>query len=87
MHQGLSPYLVFYRVIKFEARLSQACSNSKSKIYLFYWSENPGDVLLSSLKVIYYKSLVQVGNKNFKICALSAFNNTEYEIYQDVVDM
>ena len=77
--------LSFYRAIKFEARLSQACSNSKSKIYLFYWSENPGDVLLSSLYLLQVPCSSR--QQNFKICALSAFNNTEYEIYQDVVDM
>ena len=86
LHAPMSITLLsFYRVIKFDARLSQACSNSKSKYTYFIGLKIL--VMFCSVHFIYYKSLVQVGNKNFKICALSAFNNTEYEIYQDVVDM
>ena len=89
LHASMSITLLsFYRAIKFDARLPQACSNSKSKYTYFIGLKIL--VMFCSVHfktVIYYKSLVQVSNKNFKIWALSAFSNTEYEIYQDVVDM
>ena len=85
MHQGLSPYLVSTEQLNLKQDYLRLVQTLKVKYTYFIGLKIL--VMFCSVHFIYYKSLVQVGNKNFKICALSAFNNTEYEIYQDVVDM
>ena len=78
--------LSFYQAIKFDARLSQACSNSKSKYTYFI-----GLKILVMFCSVHFKlstttPLFKYATKILKICTPSAFNKTKYEIYQDVVD-